>query len=171
MYTFVRYFAICHPHDYQRTKLALNPRIEVTLSLFLAFVIQLPHFLASNVVKAPCRIPRFHFNSTTDVDPIVWENYSLYPLDHRWVHVNHLIISINFESKNNPFLLVVPNKPQKVENFHFTSLIFVWMGKNLPVLRFIYFEKATKFCKISTLLLTTVHKIARWRFRKILWPS
>ena len=94
VHIFFRYFAICHPHEYQRTKQALNPRIEVTLSLFLAFVIQLPHFLAKNVVNAPCRIPRFHFNSTTDVDPIVWENYSLYPLDHRRVHVNHLKISI-----------------------------------------------------------------------------
>ena len=26
-------------------------------------------------------------------------------------------------------------------------------------LKFIYFEKATKFCKISTLLLTTVHTV------------
>ena len=37
---------------------------------------------------------------------------------------------------------------------------------------FVYSEKATKFCKISSLLLSTVHtdKI-RWRFRKLLWPS
>ena len=35
---------------------------------------------------------------------------------------------------------------------------------------FIYSEKATKFCEISILLLTTVHAV-RWRFRKILWPS
>ena len=36
---------------------------------------------------------------------------------------------------------------------------------------FVYSEKATKFCKISSLLLSTVHtdKI-RWRFRKLLWP-
>ena len=39
-------------------------------------------------------------------------------------------------------------------------------------LKFIYSEKATRFCKISTLLLSvcTVDKV-RWRFRKILWPS
>ena len=39
-------------------------------------------------------------------------------------------------------------------------------------LKFIYSEKATKFCEIFPLLLTTVHTAkARERFRKILWPS
>ena len=40
-------------------------------------------------------------------------------------------------------------------------------------LNFIYFEKATKFWKIFTLLLSvcTVDKKVRWRFCKILWPS
>ena len=38
--------------------------------------------------------------------------------------------------------------------------------------KFIYSEKATKFCEISYLLLLqyTQSKV-RWRFRKILWPS
>ena len=62
-----RYFAICHPTEYQRTKKTLNPRIEVTLSFFLAFVIQLPYFVAYSVVNTHCKIPRFHFNSTTDL--------------------------------------------------------------------------------------------------------
>ena len=43
------------------------------------------------------------------------------------------------------------------------------------ILKFIYFEKATKFCEISTLLLTGTTKICRtkvsWIFRKFLWPS
>ena len=41
------------------------------------------------------------------------------------------------------------------------------------ILKFIYSEKATKFCKISTLLLSYVVPVkkVRWRFRKILWPS
>ena len=38
-------------------------------------------------------------------------------------------------------------------------------------LKFIYSEKATKFCKISTLLLSYVMPVKRWRFCKILWPS
>ena len=62
-----RYFAICHPTEYQRTKKTLNPRIEVSLSFFLAFVIQLPYFVAYSVVNTHCKIPRFHFNSTTDL--------------------------------------------------------------------------------------------------------
>lgn len=76
-----RYFAICQPTEYQRSKTTLNPRIEVLLSFFLAFTIQLPHFFASDVVNAHCKIPRFHFNSTTDLDPIIWEHYPLFPLD------------------------------------------------------------------------------------------
>ena len=38
------------------------------------------------------------------------------------------------------------------------------------VVKFIYSEKATKFCEIFSLLLT-VCTVVRWRFRKILWPS
>ena len=41
------------------------------------------------------------------------------------------------------------------------------------LVKFIYSEKATKFCKISTLNLTTssTQSNLRWRFHKILWPS
>ena len=35
--------------------------------------------------------------------------------------------------------------------------------------KFIYSEKATKFCEISTLLLSVCNVDIRWRFRKILW--
>ena len=39
-------------------------------------------------------------------------------------------------------------------------------------LTLIYSEKATKFCEISTLLLSYVVPVkSKWRFRKILWPS
>ena len=37
--------------------------------------------------------------------------------------------------------------------------------------KFIYSEKATKFCEISTLLLTVLYSKVRWIFRKILWPN
>ena len=33
-----------------------------------------------------------------------------------------------------------------------------WSCRQSKVLKFVYSEKATKFCKISTLLLSTVHK-------------
>ena len=41
------------------------------------------------------------------------------------------------------------------------------------LVKFIYSEKATKFCKIFTFLLicTTSDKSMRWRFCKNLWPS
>ena len=40
------------------------------------------------------------------------------------------------------------------------------------IVKFIYSEKATKFCEISTNYLTAVHRTNNWwRFRKILWPS
>ena len=39
-------------------------------------------------------------------------------------------------------------------------------------LKFIYSEKVTTFCEISTLNLTVVHMTnRRWKFRKQLWPS
>ena len=34
-----------------------------------------------------------------------------------------------------------------------------WQTKEVPSLKFIYSEKATKFCEIFTLLLTTVHTL------------
>ena len=37
-------------------------------------------------------------------------------------------------------------------------------------LKFIYFEKATKFCEISTSPPIQCQSKVRWRFRKILWP-
>ena len=46
------------------------------------------------------------------------------------------------------------------------------MKRLKSLLKFIYSEKATKFCKISTLLLSYVVPVkVRWRFRKMLWPS
>ena len=38
--------------------------------------------------------------------------------------------------------------------------------------KYIYSEKATKFCEIFPLLLTSVHTVkSKGRFRKVLWPS
>ena len=49
------------------------------------------------------------------------------------------------------------------------------LGPWAKKLKFIYSEKATKFWKIFTLLLSYVVPVKsiliRWRFRKILWPS
>ena len=39
------------------------------------------------------------------------------------------------------------------------------------LLKFIYSEKARKFCEIFTLHLMYCQSKVRWRFRKILWPS
>ena len=50
--------------------------------------------------------------------------------------------------------------------------------RSIHILKFIYSEKATKFCEIFTILLTSPtfdwhynRTKVRWRFRKILWPS
>ena len=50
--------------------------------------------------------------------------------------------------------------------------IFVyWNGRSL-LLKFIYSEKATKFCEISTVDLSYIlQSNLWWRFRKIMWPS
>ena len=37
--------------------------------------------------------------------------------------------------------------------------------------KFIYSEKATKFFEISTLILSYVVAVKRWRFRKMMWLS
>ena len=39
------------------------------------------------------------------------------------------------------------------------------------LVKFIYSEKATKFCEIFTLLFFDFRTKVRWRFRTILWPS
>ena len=45
------------------------------------------------------------------------------------------------------------------------------IARFLLPLKFIYSEKATKFCEIFTLFLTYVERVkVRWRFCKILWP-
>ena len=47
-----------------------------------------------------------------------------------------------------------------------------WIGRSILLVKFIYSEKATKFCKTSTVDLTvTTLTNVRWRFHKILWPS
>ena len=45
-------------------------------------------------------------------------------------------------------------------------------GNSIKILfvKFIYSEKATKFCKISILLLTGTRTKISWRFRKFFWP-
>ena len=47
---------------------------------------------------------------------------------------------------------------------------YIKISKSIYV-KSIYFEKATKFYKISIVDLTLHRTNLRWRFRKILWPS
>ena len=49
-------------------------------------------------------------------------------------------------------------------------LLYALVVEVLLMIKFIYSEKATKFCEITTLLQYIQTKV-RWRFRKILWPS
>ena len=53
------------------------------------------------------------------------------------------------------------------------KLIGCWWWFNiLTTIKFIYSEKATKFCEIFTLIWVAVHRTkVRRRFRKIVWPS
>ena len=48
-----------------------------------------------------------------------------------------------------------------------------WTKSFFRLIKFIYSEKVTKFCQISTWLLTgtTYRTKVRWRYRKILWLS
>ena len=52
-------------------------------------------------------------------------------------------------------------------------LISVLVTKAAQNKVYIYSEKATRFCEVSTLILSvcTVDRSIRWRFLKILWPS
>ena len=59
----------------------------------------------------------------------------------------------------------------KLSDIQMLNLI---LGHLFLAIKFEYSEKAAKFCKISTLLLFTVHtdtSKVRWGFCKILWPS
>ena len=62
------------------------------------------------------------------------------------------------------------------DKLNWTFLWNVWFSRDAVyfkiLLKFIYFEKATKFWEIFPLVLTTVHTVkVKGRFRKILWPS
>ena len=54
------------------------------------------------------------------------------------------------------------------------SVSFIYKPKDLfasNCLKFIYSEKATKFCKIFTYFWLVLHRTkVKWRFRKISWP-
>ena len=57
---------------------------------------------------------------------------------------------------------------------NFIGSLLVLPKNQTTYIKFIYSEKATKFCEIFTLLLTSTNFVltkVRWRFRKILWPS
>ena len=59
---------------------------------------------------------------------------------------------------------------QRFDSSHWFYMISEILNDNLGFkVKFIYSEKATKFCEISTLLLS-VCTVVKQRFRKILWP-
>ena len=57
----------------------------------------------------------------------------------------------------------------KMKNKKWNEINFSFSQKIRLKLKFTYSEKATKFCKISTVDCLDWH--LRWRFFKILWPS
>ena len=61
----------------------------------------------------------------------------------------------NEKKKKQHHMFFVPIKlPHKV---HYRLDLNFWLGIQIKVVKFVYFEKAIKFCEISTLLLSTVH--------------
>ena len=73
---FFRYFAICQPIEYQRSKKTLNPRVEVALAFILGFIIQTPQFVANHVVNTSCKIPLIPLNTSNSDSILVLEDYS-----------------------------------------------------------------------------------------------
>ena len=66
--------------------------------------------------------------------------------------------------------LVLDIHHRMVEYFHCHKLLK--SRKEYYVLKFVYSEKATKFCEISSYFcLLYIQTKVMWRFRKILWPS
>ena len=64
------------------------------------------------------------------------------------------------------FLVDVPGKPQKVEIFHITSSIFVWLGKNLCVKKFF---KKFSHKNIEKLLSKAAHNRHNFFFSTANW--
>ena len=79
-----------------------------------------------------------------------------------WMLHGHLK---NAQYYNIKTFLVYRNQIRYAEN------ICLLISKFPNKIKFIYSERATKFCDISTLLLTGTRTKVRCRFRKILWHS
>ena len=61
----------------------------------------------------------------------------------------------NEKKKKQHHMFFVPIKlPHKV---HYRLDLNFWLGIQIKVVKFVYFEKAIQFCEISTLLMSTVH--------------
>ena len=93
--------------------------------------------------------------------------------------MNKSWIEINIFKLKKSKTFIIHTSPTKL--IHFSIKYNTWSAVkmfllhhlvSLRTLKFIYSEKATKFCEISTLLLSYVVPVkSKVRFRKILWPS
>ena len=91
--------------------------------------------------------------------------------------INHLLLLL-LGSTVKQFYWIPPSKIRYFCGWYFHQkgyemVVFVHCSnKNLIIIKFIYSEKATKFCEIFPLLLTECTAVkVRGRFCKILWPS
>ena len=84
---------------------------------------------------------------------------------------------IEFPEQNIVKYFKIINDTEKQDFWYFSrkcakenGVLYMPEDPSMAQVKFIYSEKATKFCEISTLLLTTVHTESKvkWRFRKIL---
>lgn len=74
---YCRYYAICQPTRYLRTRRTLNPWTEVLVSFLSAFIIVIPSCFAKNVEATSCIIP---LGSSFNINNI--EYTSFYPLEN-----------------------------------------------------------------------------------------
>ena len=84
----------------------------------------------------------------------------------REVSIYMILFSSKFTTKNRISKYYLPS------TYYLPILFFTYLLtylQHLSKVKFIHSEKATKFCEIFIILLTTVHTVKR--FRKILCPS
>ena len=79
------------------------------------------------------------------------------------------------------FAICINSKKFLIPTLYISWILWkMWYSyyRSIHILKFIYSEKATKFCEIFTILLTSTtfdwhynRTKVRWNFFKILWPS
>ena len=99
--------------------------------------------------------------------------------------ITHQIESHRMNSPKNFGVWLMKNLIPFINDFKCCGYIYYFVESSLSshlrleklplkmqALKFIYFEKATKFCEISIYFWLPLHRTkVRWRSRKILWPS